>query len=130
MVVLQRRDPGMSMTAINAAAAALASALGFALSPHPPVGAYDLTLLFAFGFTTICVAFGLFMEGAKRIPAAEAGLISMLDVVLGPLWVYLAFGEDPGLATLAGGGFVLVAVIWQMAPGAQKKSAAVVAGPL
>ena len=41
------------------------------------------------------------MEGAKFIPSAEAGLISLLDVVLGPLWVFIAFGENPGLATIS-----------------------------
>ena len=49
------------------------------------------------------------MEGAKFIPSAEAGLISLLDVVLGPLWVFIAFGENPGLATMLGGAIVLAA---------------------
>jgi drug/metabolite transporter (DMT)-like permease len=58
----------------------------------------------------------LFMEGAKLIPSAEAGLISLLDVVLGPIWVFLAFGENPGLAALIGGAIVLGAALWRMAP--------------
>jgi drug/metabolite transporter (DMT)-like permease len=56
------------------------------------------------------------MEGAKHIPAAEAGLISMLDVVLGPLWVLLAFGEKPGPMAVVGGALVMAALIWQLAP--------------
>jgi drug/metabolite transporter (DMT)-like permease len=56
------------------------------------------------------------MEGAKFIPSAEAGLISLLDVVLGPLWVFIAFGENPGLATMLGGAIVLGAAVWRMAP--------------
>jgi drug/metabolite transporter (DMT)-like permease len=69
-----------------------------------------------FGLTTIGLAFVLFMEGAKFIPSAEAGLISLLDVVLGPLWVFIAFGENPGLATMLGGAIVLAAAVWRMAP--------------
>ena len=69
-----------------------------------------------FGLTTIGLAFVLFMEGAKFIPSAEAGLISLLDVVLGPLWVFIAFGENPGLATILGGAIVLAAALWRMAP--------------
>ena len=53
-------------------------------------------LLAVFGITTITIAFALFMEGAKHVPPAEASLIAMLDVVMGPLWVLLAFGERPG----------------------------------
>jgi drug/metabolite transporter (DMT)-like permease len=116
MIVLQRRHPGMSMTSINAFGAVMAAALGLGLSPHPAVTPFDLAVLAMFGLTTICVAFILFMEGAKHIPAAEAGLISMLDVVLGPLWVFLAFGERPGPAAMVGGALVMGALVWRLAP--------------
>jgi drug/metabolite transporter (DMT)-like permease len=116
MVVLQRRDPSMSMTSINAAGAILAAVFGYSLSAHPAVDVRDLVILFFFGLTTVCVAFVMFMEGAKFVPAAEAGLVSMLDVALGPLWVFLAFGENPGLATLIGGAFVIAAVSWRVIP--------------
>ena len=45
-----------------------------------------------------------------RLSAAEIGLLSLLEVVLGPLWVWLAYGEDPGPAVLAGGLLVLAAL--------------------
>ncbi len=116
MVVLQRRYPQASMIAVNAIGAFGSGLVGFAMSPHPALGAWDFFVLFLFGLTTIGLAFVLFMEGAKLIPSAEAGLISLLDVVLGPFWVFLAFGENPGLATVAGGAIVLGAAAWRMAP--------------
>ena len=85
----------------------------FAASADQP---HDFAILFAFGLTTIGLAFVIFMEGAEFIPSAEAGLISLLDVVLGPLWVFIAFGENPGLATTLGGAIVLAAAMWRMAP--------------
>ncbi len=45
-----------------------------------------------------------------RLSAAEIGLLSLLEVVLGPLWVWLAFGEQPAAAVLAGGLVVLAAL--------------------
>jgi len=116
MTVLQRRDPGMSMTSVNAAAAFVAATLGYNFSPHPPLSVHDIEILFVFGLTTVCVAFVMFMEGAKAAPSADVGLVSMLDVALGPLWVFLAFGENPGPATLIGGAFVIAAVIWRVIP--------------
>ena len=116
MVVLQRRQPGASMIAVNALGAFGSGMFGLMNSSHPPLGPYDLGVLFVFGLTTIGLAFVLFMEGAKLIPSAEAGLISLLDVVLGPIWVFLAFGENPGLATLIGGAIVLGAALWRIAP--------------
>lgn len=35
----------------------------------------------------------------------------MLEVVLGPLWVWLGAGEAPALATLAGGGALVIAAL-------------------
>ena len=116
MVVLQRRQPKASMIAVNAIGALGSGLFGLVISPHPPLGVYDLTVLFVFGLTTIGLSFVMFMEGAKFIPSAEAGLISLLDVVLGPIWVFLAFGENPGAATLLGGAIVLAAALWRMAP--------------
>jgi drug/metabolite transporter (DMT)-like permease len=116
MIVLQRRHPGMSMTAINAMGSLVAAIVAFGLSPRPAVSVYDLSVLAAFGLSTICIAFIMFMEGAKHIPAAETGLVSTLDVVLGPLWVLLAFGEKPGPTALIGGALVVGALLWRMAP--------------
>lgn len=116
MVVMQRNRPNASMIAVNAFGAFGSGMVGFAMSPHPPLGPYELGVLFLFGLTTIGLAFVLFMEGAKLIPSAEAGLITMLDVVLGPLWVFLAFAENPGVPTVIGGAIVLGAALWRMAP--------------
>ena len=45
-----------------------------------------------------------------RLATAEIGLLSLLEVVLGPLWVWLAMGEEPVGAVIAGGLVVLAAV--------------------
>ena len=116
MIVLQRRQPKVSMIAVNALGALGSGVFGLANSPHEAIGACDFLILFAFGLTTIGLAFVIFMEGAKFIPSAEAGLISLLDVVLAPVWVFLAFGENPGAATIFGGAIVLAAAVWRMAP--------------
>jgi drug/metabolite transporter (DMT)-like permease len=116
MIVLQRRQPGASMIVVNCLGAIGSGIVGLANSPLQPISLHDFAILFLFGLTTIGLAFVLFMEGAKFIPSAEAGLLSLLDVVLGPLWVFIAFGENPGLATMLGGAIVLGAAVWRMAP--------------
>jgi drug/metabolite transporter (DMT)-like permease len=116
MIVLQRRQPGASMIAVNCLGALGSGVFGLANSPLQPISVYDFAVLFLFGLTTIGLAFVIFMEGAKSIPSAEAGLIALLDVVLGPIWVFIAFGENPGLATIVGGAIVLAAAVWRLAP--------------
>jgi drug/metabolite transporter (DMT)-like permease len=116
MIVLQRRQPKASMIVVNCLGAFGSGIFGLANSPLEAIGLHDFVILFVFGLTTIGLAFVIFMEGAKFIPSAEAGLISLLDVVLGPVWVFLAFGENPGLPTMVGGAIVLAAAVWRMAP--------------
>jgi len=116
LVVLQRRDSLLPVAPINAAAALIASAFGFAVAGSVKMSAFDVADLFLFGVSTITVAFALFMEGAKHVPPAEASLVAMLDVVMGPLWVWLAFREAPSVATVIGGAIVLAAALWRLAP--------------
>jgi drug/metabolite transporter (DMT)-like permease len=43
---------------------------------------------------------------------ADAGLITILEVIAAPVWVWLVFGEDPGARAIIGGSIVLAAVIF------------------
>lgn len=70
----------------------------------------EMALLAGFGVVQMGLALVMFTAGVKLIPAVDAGLISVLEAVLAPLWVWLLLGEDPGWRTLAGGAVVLAAV--------------------
>ncbi len=123
LVILQRRDPDLPVAPINAAAALIAAGFGFMVAHSVRMTAFDALDLFAMGVTTITVAFALFMEGAKTVPPAEASLIAMVDVVMGPLWVWLAFNERPSAATIVGGLAVLAAAAWRIAPELKRRDA-------
>ena len=110
LIVMARRRRGSSMTPVNLLAALLGSLIAAPLAPTLAVDARDLVLLAGYGFICVGAALGLYMAGARRVAPAEAGLIGLADVVLGPLWVWLAFSENPGSASLLGGAIVLVAV--------------------
>ena len=131
LVVLQRRDPDLPVAPINALAALVAA--GFGLCRRETDRGHAIrhpASCSLFGVTTITIAFALFMEGAKHVPPAEAALIAMLDVVMGPLWVLLAFGEKPDATTLVGGGFVLAAALWRLAPELRRQERGYHAGRL
>jgi drug/metabolite transporter (DMT)-like permease len=78
------------------------------------ITADDLLTLAALGVGQIGLGLVFLAAGARLIPAAQVALITLLEVVLGPLWVWLAIGEKPGGATLAGGAVVIVAVLLQV----------------
>ena len=75
------------------------------------VTARDFGLLLLLGAGQMALGLALFTAGARLIPASEVALISLLEVVLGPLWVFIAIAEQPPVLTLVGGGIIIVAVL-------------------
>jgi drug/metabolite transporter (DMT)-like permease len=113
-LVMARRNPALEMSSINAIAAAMCALICWPFAA-PAIPSLDqLAVLALFGITTTALAYLLFLTGGRYIPSGEAGLIGLLDVVLGPFWVWLAFAEQPGRAALIGGGLVLASVLWYL----------------
>jgi drug/metabolite transporter (DMT)-like permease len=46
----------------------------------------------------------------QYLTGGEVALVSLLEVVLGPLWVYMRFGDVPSLWTVAGGAVLLASL--------------------
>jgi drug/metabolite transporter (DMT)-like permease len=111
VIVITRRHREISMTPATALGMAI-SVLAMAPFAHPGVlSARDFLLLAALGAGQIALGMILFTAGARLIPAAQAGLIALLEVVLGPLWVWLLYREQPDALTLAGGTVIIAAVL-------------------
>jgi RarD protein len=108
-----RRDVSMAPATVLAQLILLVGAAPFALAEHPHVSAAGVLWLVLLGAGQIGLGLILFTIGARLIPAAQVALISLLEVVLGPMWVWLAMGERPGAATFVGGGIVVAAVVLQ-----------------
>ena len=77
------------------------------------IGGDDVVWLAALGIGQIGLGLALLTAGARLIPAAQVGLITLLEVVLGPVWVWLALDERPSTLTLVGGAVVIVAIVIQ-----------------
>jgi drug/metabolite transporter (DMT)-like permease len=64
------------------------------------------------------VALGLLTLGPRYIPAHEAAMLSLLETVLGPLWVWLVISEQPDTNTIIGGAIVVgtlfLHALWRM----------------
>ncbi len=111
VITRHRRDISMAPAICLSQVLVLAAVGPFA---HPgTVGAHDLALIVALGVGQIGLGLAFLTMGARLIPAAEVALITLLEVVLGPLWVWLALSERPGTATLLGGAVVVAAVVLQ-----------------
>jgi len=57
------------------------------------------------------IAFILITLGPKRIPAAEVGMLMLLETVIGPLWIWIFLEIAPNTAALQGGTIVIATLI-------------------
>ena len=113
MIVITRwrRDVSMAPATCLSQLILVVAMLPFA-SPGA-IGGDDVGWLAALGIGQIGLGFVLLTVGARLIPAAQVGLITLLEIVLGPIWVWLALDERPSTLTLAGGAIVVAAIVLQ-----------------
>src|SRR5438034_1391130 len=111
VITRRRRDVSMAPATCLSQLAVLVAAAPFARPGE--VDGRDLALLVALGVGQIGLGLIFLTIGARLIPAAEVALITLLEIVLGPVWVWLARGEQPSATTLARGAIVLGAVVFQ-----------------
>lgn len=71
---------------------------------------HDTALALSLGVFLLGIGLSLYTLGSKVVPAAELTLLSMTEVVLGPIWVWLFLGETAGPYTLIGGAILMVAI--------------------
>ncbi|MEO0371890.1 MAG: DMT family transporter [Pseudomonadota bacterium] len=67
----------------------------------------------------------LYTLGSRSLPAAELTLLSLAEVVLGPLWVWLFLGEVAGANTLLGGAILLAAIVGNAVSGMRRRPPAI-----
>ena len=67
----------------------------------------------------------LYTLGSKAVPAAELTLLSMAEVLLGPIWVWLFIGETAGVYTLIGGAVLLAAIVGNALSGLRRRPPAI-----
>ncbi len=72
-------------------------------------------VLAGFGMLQMAVPYVLFARGLRSITSQEATVIGLLEPILLPVWVYLAWGETPAVWTVVGGGMILAGLLLQYA---------------
>ncbi|HEY8629856.1 MAG TPA: DMT family transporter [Gaiellaceae bacterium] len=112
-IVITRHRRDISMAPATCLSQILVFVAAAPLAHPGTIGGHDLVLLITLGVGQMGLGLALFTIGARLIPAAEVALITLSEIVLGPLWVWIALSEQPSAATLAGGAIVTIAVALQ-----------------
>ncbi len=117
MVLLRRDAAAPGGVAVATASTALGNILAGVLALPFALGDLDaaftlkgsLVVLYL-GVVQMGLAYVLFTRGLRTVPAAAASIISMLEPVMNPVWVFLGTAERPSGHALVGGAVVLAAV--------------------
>lgn len=95
---------GGTCAIVGAIVSLLADGLGVSLR--------DLIIGLLAGALLIGVPVPFFNWAQRAVPAPDATLLLLSEIVLGPVWVWLAYDETPATAALIGGVLILGAVVW------------------
>ncbi|MGF1665284.1 MAG: DMT family transporter [Acidimicrobiia bacterium] len=79
----------------------------------PP--AIDAAYALFHGGVLIVLGTILFNIASRTVPAVAMTVLAQSETVFVPVWVFLAFGEQPGLITLIGAAIILTAVVGKAA---------------
>jgi DME family drug/metabolite transporter len=65
------------------------------------------TVVAVFGVVQMGLPYVIFASALRWVPIQDAALLTLLEPILNPLWVYCLWGEPVGLGTWIGGGLIV-----------------------
>lgn len=110
-LTLARSRPTVDMSPALIPGALLVSLLGFVFGGSPSFALQQWAVLALMAGVLLPLAFMLIQLGPRWISATEVGLLLLLEVVLGPLWVWWLLDEAPTGQVLLGGVLILLTLL-------------------
>jgi drug/metabolite transporter (DMT)-like permease len=81
----------------------------------------DIAISVGMGAGLLAAGMMLYTMGSRVIPAAELTLLTMVEVMLAPVWVWALMGETASPGTLLGGAILMAAVAFNALSGMRRK---------
>ncbi len=106
-----RRYRHLEMTPAIMYGGFLVTACVFVARGLPVLSPHDFTVIAVMGLVQLAIPLVLYVEGAKHVPAVQAILISLADVVLNPLWAWITHGEVVKTGVFYGGAIIVAAIL-------------------
>ncbi|MEM7406921.1 MAG: DMT family transporter [Pseudomonadota bacterium] len=113
MLVALRRARSIDMLPATALSGPVTVCIAALMVDGLAIPAADLALSVFLGTFQFGLGFALVTIATRYIAAAHVALLTLTEVVLAPLWVFVAIGEAPTMLGLAGALVVFAAVLAQ-----------------
>lgn len=110
VLTLLRHYSGLPLLPIIALSGAVAGIIAIPLAAPLSLPANSYLWLAIMGLVQMPLATWLLMLAPRFIPSAEVSLFLLIETILGPVWVWLAVGEETPERTLLGGTIIISAI--------------------
>ncbi|MGB7300604.1 MAG: DMT family transporter [Burkholderiaceae bacterium] len=111
LIVMKRTQESLDLVPAILGGAAISTLVCLPLSLPLTGTVNDISWLAFLGIFQIALPCVMYVIAAKYLATHETALITLLEVIFTPLWVWIGVGERPADATLWGGTLVLMALI-------------------
>lgn len=112
IVLRKRRDASPLDVMIGAHIFTLLFSIPFFFISPPQFTTLSVLSVVYMGTLQVGLPSALFVYGVKRVTAVQSMLTASIEPVLNPIWVMLVLGLMPTPIVIAGGGFILGAVLF------------------
>ena len=72
----------------------------------------SVSAILILGFFQLGLGYVLFQYGIRRTRPLNASLLSIIEPLMSPVWVFLVLGEKPGILALSGAFVIITAVLY------------------
>jgi drug/metabolite transporter (DMT)-like permease len=109
-------DMAPSLCVAGLAAMAIAAVMASTVA----VSLHDHAVAAVMGSAQIGLGMLFYTLGSRHVPAGPLALLSLTEIVLGPVLVWQIVGEVPSVGTMAGGAVVIAAIVLQTVHGMRR----------
>lgn len=109
-ILLVRKYPEINLIPATVLGGIIAALFSLLFKPSLPISFHDSIILISLGTFQIGLGYILFYRGSRFLPTSLTGLITLLETILGPIWVYLVFKEKISKNSYIGGIIILLSL--------------------
>jgi drug/metabolite transporter (DMT)-like permease len=111
---MARKYPDLAVLPAGAIGALVSGIIGFALSSVEGVFNAPIWTVLCMGVVILPVSFTCLIIAPRYTTSAIVSLIMLLEMVIGPFWVWIGIGERPSIMMIFGSFLVLVVIAFHI----------------
>ena len=111
---MARKYPDLAVLPAGAIGALVSGIIGFALSSVEGVFNAPIWTVLCMGVIILPVSFTCLIIAPRYTTSAIVSLIMLLEMVIGPFWVWIGIGERPSIMMIFGSFLVLVVIVFHI----------------